>query len=126
MECQNNWKNQVLEDQYIDNMIMQRYMVFHNGYQYEVRNFSNKLLNQLKHLSQFEAEVINKLRTECINLNGYEQFKYGETNGNCIYCEINSNVQETVEHHILDCAGSKNEFVNYNNKFEVDYDQIRM
>ena len=126
LERQHEWKNQMLEDQYIGNMIMQRYMVFQNNYQYKVRKFSNNLRNQLKHLSQFEAEVINKLRTECINLNGYKQFKYDETNGNCIYCGINSNVEETVEHYILDCPGSKNEFVNYHNKCEVNYNQIRM
>ena len=26
----------------------------------------------------------------------------------------------------MDCPGSKNKFVNYHSKFEVDYDQIRM
>ena len=34
-------------------------------------------------------------------------------------------VEETVEHFLSDCIGSKNEFVNYHNEYEIDYDTIR-
>ena len=70
--------------------------------------------NQLKHLKQYESEIVNKLRSECINLNGYKNFRYDESNGNCIYCCV----AETVEHFLIDCCGSKSEYVNYNNENE--------
>ena len=44
--------------------------------------------NQLKFLKQYEAEIINKLRTECINLNGYKKYRFGETSGKCYYCDV--------------------------------------
>ena len=72
-------------------------------------------------LSKFESEVINTLRTECINLNGYKNYKYGDSNGKCVYC----GVEETVEQFLLDCSDSKNEFVDYHNEYEMDYDEIR-
>ena len=108
-ERQNKWKNNNINQEfYIGGMIMQRYMVHADENRMKVRKFDKKLRQQLKYLSKFESEIINKLRTECINLNGYKQFKYGETNGKCIYC----GVEETVEDFLLDCRGSKNEFVN--------------
>ena len=70
--------------------------------------------NQIKMLSKLESEIINKLRTECINLNAYKYYRYGESNGNCIYC----GGEETVEHFILNCRGSKNEFVNFHNEYK--------
>ena len=79
-----------------------------------MRNPSKRLRNQLKFLRQCESEIVNKLRSECINLNGYKNFGYGESNGNCIYC----NVEETVEHFILECCGSKSEYANYYNENE--------
>ena len=89
---------------------------------YEVRHWSKRLRNQSKFLKQYESDIVNKLRSECINLNGYKKFKYGESNGNCIYC----NVEETMEHFILDCSGSKREYVNYHNENEMNYNEIRL
>ena len=96
-------------------------MVYHNGQKYNVRKFDKQLRNQLKMLSKFESSIINKLRSECINLNGYKHFKYGESNGNCVYCKV----EETVEHFLINCGGSKCEYANYYNEFEMDYDIIR-
>ena len=45
---------------------MQKYMVQFNGSNYTVRGKSKNLRNQLKYLRQYECEIINKLRTECI------------------------------------------------------------
>ena len=88
-----------------------------NGCTYrEKYNVVHLLINLKKTKSE-----INKLRTECINLNGYKHFRYGETNGKCIYC----GVEETVEHFILNCTGSKNDFVNYHNEYELNYNIIR-
>ena len=122
IERQDNWKNNNIDkDFYIGGMIMQRYMVHSDGTQLKIRKFDKSLRNQLKYLSKFESEIINKLRTECINLNGYKEYKYGETNEKCIYCDV----EETVEHFLLDCKGNKNKFVIYHNEYELDYDIIR-
>ena len=101
-------------------MLMQRYIVYFDGGEYKVRKFDKRLRNQLKLLSKYESEVVNKLRSECINLNGYKHYKYGESNGKCIYCDV----EETVEHFLLKYKGNKNEFVTYHNDFEMDYDII--
>ena len=102
-------------------MIMQKFMVNWDGGKYHVRNFNKTMRNQLKDLSKFESEIINKLRSECINRNGYKKFRYNESNGKCIYCHV----EETVEHFIIKCPGNKNEFVIYNNECEMNYGQIR-
>ena len=122
IERQEQWQLETLDkDEYIGNMIMQRYMVNWDGGKYIVRSFNKAMRNQLKSLSKFESEIIHKLRSECINLNGYKHFKYGESSGKCIYC----NVEETVEHFILKCPGSQQKFVNYYNEYEMDYNIIR-
>ena len=63
-----------------------------NGVNYTVRNKNKKMRDQLKFLKQYEADIINKLRTECINLNGYKKYEFDETSGKCIYCDV----EETV------------------------------
>ena len=72
-------------------------------------------------MKQYECEIINKLRTECINLNGYKKFAFNETSGKCIYCDV----EETVEHFLLKCKGSTVEYVNYHNEYEIDYNLVR-
>ena len=122
LKRQFDWKNNNLkENQYVGDMIMQRFMVTYDGGQYKVRNISKQMRNQLKFLKQFETEIIIKLRSEYINLNGYKNFKFDDTNGKCIYC----NVEETVEHFLMRCKGSENEYVNYKNEMEMDYNIIR-
>ena len=79
------------------------------------------LKKKLKYLKQFETEIISKLRCEYINLNGYKYFIFDETNGKCIYC----NVEETVNHFLIECKGNENEYVNNNNELEMDYNIIR-
>ena len=122
LQRQLDWKADNLEEnQYCGDMIMQKFMVTYDGNKYNVRNRNKKMRNQLKYLKQFESEIINKLRSEYINLNGYKNFKFNETNGKCIYC----NVEETVEHFLIKCKGSKSEYANFHNDFEMDYDIIR-
>ena len=68
---------------------------------------SNLMRNELKHLSQKEGEIINKLRTEQINLNYYKYYFHEKrkkreeqrTDGSCIHC----NRRENVSHFILEC-----------------------
>ena len=69
-------------------MIMQRFMVMFDGGKYKVRNSNKRMRNQLKFLKQVEMEIINKLRSEYINLNGFKNFKFDDTNGKCIYCNV--------------------------------------
>ena len=64
---------------------------------------------------------ITQLRCEYINLNGYKFFTFDETNGKCIYC----NVEETVNHFLIECKGNDSEYVNYNNELEMDYNIVR-
>ena len=45
-----------------------------------------------------------------------------ESNGNCIYC----NVEETVEHFILNCSGNKSDYAVYHNENEMNYNEIRL
>ena len=122
LKRQSDWKkNKLKNNQYVGNMLMQQFMVMYDGNKYNVRNKNKKMRNQLKYLKQYESEIITKLRSEYINLNGYKNFKFDETDGNCVYC----NVEETVEHFLIECKGSQNEFVNYYNELELDYDIIR-
>ena len=97
-------------------------MVIFDGNNYNVRSKTKRMRNQLKFLKQYETEIITKLRSEYINLNGFKKFKFNETNGKCIYC----NVEETVEHFLMKCHGSQNEYSNFHNENEIDYDIIRM
>ena len=108
------------ENQYIGDMIMQGFMVAYDGGKYKVRNTNKQMRSQLKFLKQFETEIIIKLRSEYINLNGFKNFKFDDTNGKCIYC----NVEETVEHFLLNCKGSQSEYANYHNEMELDYNIV--
>ena len=69
----------------------------------------------------FETKIISKLRCEYINLNGYKYFTFDETNGKCIYCDV----EETVDHFLINCKGNDNEYVTYNNELEMDYNIVR-
>ena len=44
----------------------------YDGGKYKVRNTNKRMRNQLKYLKQFETEIINKLRSEYINLNFFK------------------------------------------------------
>ena len=99
-------------------MIMHNYIVNFDGSDYRIKNRSNGIKNSMKFLSQFECKVINRLRTEHINLNHYKNKRFNDTSGKCCYCYVN----ETVEHFLLDCPG--NPFENPN-AFEIDYNACR-
>ena len=60
---------------------------------------TNKLKNELKYLKPIECEIINKIRTEHINLNNFKKFYFNETEGICNICKC----REDVSHYILDC-----------------------
>ena len=82
LKRQMNWKRKKLkENQYVGDMLMQQFMVTHDGHKYNVRNKNKHMRNQLKLLKQHETEIITKLRSEYINLNGYKRFKFDEANG---------------------------------------------
>ena len=56
---QSNWKKGKLKsNQYIGNTLMQQFMVSYDGNNYRVRNLNKKFRNQLKHLKQYESEII--------------------------------------------------------------------
>ena len=73
----------------------------------KLRGRTNAMRNEMKYLTQRESEIINKLRTEQINLNYYKYFYHEKrkplplqrTNGMCDYC----NCRDSVKHFILDC-----------------------
>ena len=73
-----------------------------------IRNKTKILKNENKFLNRYESEIINKLRTEYINLNEYKSFRFGDTDGNCTYC----GVPETVQHYLMDCCGNINSINN--------------
>jgi hypothetical protein len=79
---------------------------------------------ELERLSIREAEILNKLRTEYINLNHYKYFRFNNEyeNGNCIYC----NVRETVSHYLIDCSGELNEMALKFNPLAVNYNKERL
>ena len=58
-------------------------------------------------MKPIECEIINKLRTEYINLNNYKKFYFNESNGTCNNCKC----KESVKHYLLDCEGNNN--INY-------------
>ena len=111
-----NWMNYQLNSNfYTGNMIFHKYIVSHCNGSYSVRNKSKILKNENKYLKRYESEIINKLRTEYINLNEYKLFRFNENDGNCKYC----NVPETVQHFLIDCSGNTN---NRNNNKHKDSD----
>ena len=113
------WRsNKLRKNIYTGNMILHKYFVDFDGVNYDIKRRSNAIMNSLKFLKQYECEIINKLRTEHINLNDYKKKRFDDTNGKCKYC----NVKETVSHFLLDCPG--NAFEDRNN-FEVDYIKCR-
>ena len=86
-------------------MIFHRMILGHNG---DVKKPINDMKNEFKFLKLYEASIITKLRTECINLNGYKHFRFNDDNLGlyelCGYCET----PETVKHFLIDCPGQTN------------------
>ena len=63
-------------------------------------NNSKYFINEMKLLNSKQCEIINKLRTECINLNSFKKNINQHNTGKCDYC---NDCYETVEHFIMDC-----------------------
>ena len=76
-----------------------------NRFNNKLINNNNKMKNELKYLSAIEAETINKLRTEYINLNNFEKKFFKKCDGLCNICGIN----DTVSHFLLECKINNNE-----------------
>ena len=119
----NNWKKDSLdENMYKGNMIFHKMMMGHNGY---VRKNTNDMKNELKYLKPYEASIITKLRTECINLNGYKNFRFNDHNNGyyelCKYCKV----PETVQHFLIDCGGQQHKLALEMNSMETNYNASR-
>ena len=80
-ECrleQQNWNLGCLnENMYQGNMIFHKMILGHNNF---IKRSTNDMKNELKFLKPYEASIITKLRTECINLNGYKYFRFNDKN----------------------------------------------
>ena len=118
-----NWKNGTLdENMYEGCMLFHKMMLGHNGY---VRRATNDMKEELKYLKPYEASIITKLRTECINLNGYKYFRFKDENCGyfnlCRYC----NVPETVEHYLIDCPGQTKKKALELNPMDTNYNACR-
>ena len=65
------------------------------------------------------------MRTECINLNGYKNFRFNDFNNGhyelCKYC----NVPETVSHYLIDCPGQQKKLALKMNSMETNYNACR-
>ena len=77
-------------------------------------NNHKEFYNEYKFLNQKEVSIINKIRTEYINLNNYvyyyheknkKEIKDGKTMGKCKHCKCNEN----ISHYILDCKLYENQ-----------------
>ena len=82
-----------------------------------IQTRGNEMKNELQHLTQKECEIINKLRTERINLNHYLYTIGIKDDYKCKKC----NHPETVDHFLLDCPGYTDKFAQQLFKNNVDY-----
>ena len=76
-------------------------------------------------LNRKECEIINKLRTEYINLNNFKYYFFKETTSGCFACNCN----ETVSHLLFDChihCNSKKKVLKLRNIFLKDLRKIHM
>ena len=60
---------------------------------------------EIKHLTKDTIEIINKLRTEHININNYKYHYFGTDSPNCDHC----NTIENVSHLLFDCHKYKHQ-----------------
>ena len=89
-----------------------------------IRFTTNVMRNELRYLKPFEAKIINKLRTEHVNLNHYKYHRYKDPTanfGNCIHC----NRAETVEHYLIDCNGVTDKLQLDLNPNAINYNAMR-
>ena len=73
-----------------------------DGNKIRVRYKSNEMRKEMRYLSYRESQIVNKLRTEHINLNDYKYVRFDDRDaleGYCRYCDR----VETVEHFLEDC-----------------------
>ena len=117
------WKNGTLNSNlYVGKTLFHKMMLGHKGY---LNNSTNDMKNELKYLKPYEASIITKLRTECINLNGYKYFRFQDDNNGyyemCRYC----NVPETVEHYLIDCPGQTKQITLKMNTLDTNYNASR-
>ena len=118
-----NWNmGHINSNMYKGNLIFHRMMFGHNGI---IKHSTNDMREELRFMKPYEASIITKLRTECINLNGYKNFRFNDNNfGNyelCRYC----NVPETVKHYLIDCPGQQNKTALMLNPMDTNYNASR-
>ena len=78
---------------------------------------------ELNMLNLHECEIINKLRTEHINLNDYKYHRFKkEESPKCKFCKT---VNETVEHYLIDCPGQTNQMGLDMNPWDRNYNILR-
>ena len=83
-----------------------------------IKPINNAMKSELKHLNPLECEIINKLRTEYINLNNFKYKFFNETNGNCSYCSGPiMPVRDDITHFLMDCK--------INNEMSVKMNKLR-
>ena len=117
------WKMNNLDVNYCKgNMIFYKMLFGHDNI---LKTISNEMKDELKFLKPYEASIITKLRTECINLNDYKYFRFDDHNNGkyemCKYC----NVPETVEHYLIDCPGQQKKSALEMNSWETNFDACR-
>ena len=79
-----NWNMRNLnENMYKGDMIFHKMILGHNEY---VKRSTNDMKEELKFLKPYETSIITKLRTECINLNEYKNFRFKDENHGYHFC----------------------------------------
>ena len=91
------------------------------NHEYKVKNKTKLMLNELKYLTQYEVEIITKLRTERINLNDYLKYINKHEDGLCRFC----NRRETVSHYLIECNGITDKKLLKESSWNVNYNHCR-
>ena len=83
-----------------------------NKFIYDIQNFKN----EIKYLTKETIEIINKLRTENINLNNYKYHYHGMESPLCTNCQT----IENVTHLLFDC----NKYMHQRHKWFIKLNRI--
>ena len=111
------------EYMYKGDLLFQKMMI---NNRLEITKIDSKMLNELKYLNRKESEIICKLRTERINLNGYLYHVNKHNDGTCQHCSYgNFSAAETVSHFLIDCPGFTNQALIKLHKRAVNYNIVR-
>ena len=92
------------------NFIKMMYLRYDNNN--NITKNSKYFIDELKYLKPKELSIINKLRTEYINLNNYKHYFFEFQSNLCDHCKCN----ETVNHFLFDCNKYHNQRKRLKNK----------